>query len=70
VIPKTSSGVFNSTSIEYVLRNLGVRYLIIAGTSPTSASTWRFATRPTAASSSRASPMRVRRTRRSATTAR
>ncbi|MBP0495932.1 isochorismatase family cysteine hydrolase [Roseomonas indoligenes] len=31
VLPKTSSGVFNSTNIDYVLRNLGVRYLIIAG---------------------------------------
>ena len=31
VLPKTSSGVFNSTSIDYVLRNLGIRYLIIAG---------------------------------------
>lgn len=31
VLPKTSSGVFNSTSIDYVLRNLDTRYLIIAG---------------------------------------
>ena len=31
VVPKTSSGVFNSTNIDYVLRNLGVRYLIVAG---------------------------------------
>jgi ureidoacrylate peracid hydrolase len=31
VIPKTSSGVFNSTNMEYVLRNLGVEYLICAG---------------------------------------
>ena len=31
VLPKTSSGVFNSTSIDYVLRNLGVRFLIVAG---------------------------------------
>lgn len=31
MIPKTSSGVFNSTNIDYVLRNLGVRYLIISG---------------------------------------
>ncbi len=31
VLPKTSSGVFNSTNIDYVLRNLGVRQLIIAG---------------------------------------
>ncbi len=31
VIPKTSSGVFNSTNIDYLLRNLGIRYLVIAG---------------------------------------
>jgi ureidoacrylate peracid hydrolase len=31
VFPKTSSSVFISTNIDYVLRNLGVRYLIIAG---------------------------------------
>jgi len=31
VLPKTSSGVFNSTAIDYVLRNLGTRYLVIAG---------------------------------------
>lgn len=31
VLPKTSSGVFNSTNIDYVLRNLNTRYLIIAG---------------------------------------
>jgi nicotinamidase-related amidase len=31
VLPKTSSGVFNSTNIDYVLRNLGCRNLIIAG---------------------------------------
>lgn len=31
VLPKTSSGVFNSTNIDYVLRNLGVKYLIVAG---------------------------------------
>ncbi|MBE9605805.1 cysteine hydrolase [Acetobacteraceae bacterium H6797] len=31
VLPKTSSGVFNSTNIDYVLRNLGIRYLVIAG---------------------------------------
>jgi len=31
VLPKTSSGVFNSTSIDYVLRNLGARFLIVAG---------------------------------------
>jgi ureidoacrylate peracid hydrolase len=31
VIPKTSSSVFISTNIDYVLRNLGVRSLILAG---------------------------------------
>lgn len=31
MLPKTSSGVFNSTSIDYVLKNLGVRYLIVVG---------------------------------------
>ncbi len=31
LIPKTSSGVFNSTNIDYVLRNLGIRYLVITG---------------------------------------
>lgn len=31
VLPKTSSGVFISTNIDYVLRNLGIRYLIVAG---------------------------------------
>ncbi|WP_342361485.1 isochorismatase family cysteine hydrolase [Terrarubrum flagellatum] len=31
VLPKTSSGVFNSTNIDYVLRNLGVQHLMIVG---------------------------------------
>jgi ureidoacrylate peracid hydrolase len=31
VLPKTSSSVFISTNIDYVLRNLGVRYLIVCG---------------------------------------
>lgn len=31
VLPKTSSGVFNSTCIDYVLRNLGIRHLVVAG---------------------------------------
>lgn len=31
VLPKTSSGVFNSTAIDYVLRNLGVKRLVICG---------------------------------------
>lgn len=31
VLPKTSSGVFNSTAIDYVLRNMGIARLIVAG---------------------------------------
>src|SRR5262249_12140916 len=31
VLAKSASGVFNATSIEYVPRNLGVEYLVIAG---------------------------------------
>jgi ureidoacrylate peracid hydrolase len=31
VIPKTASGIFNATNIEYVLRNLGIGYLVIYG---------------------------------------
>lgn len=31
IIPKTSSGVFNSTNIDYVLRNLGIEFLVIYG---------------------------------------
>lgn len=31
MLPKTSSGVFNSTTIDYLLKNLGIRYLIVAG---------------------------------------
>lgn len=31
ILPKTSSSVFISTNLDYVLRNLGVRSLIIAG---------------------------------------
>src|ERR1700759_1530857 len=31
VLPKTSSSVFISTNIDYVLRNLGVRQLIVSG---------------------------------------
>ena len=31
VIPKTSSSVFNSTNCEYVLRNLGIEYLVVMG---------------------------------------
>jgi ureidoacrylate peracid hydrolase len=31
VIPKTSSSVFISTNIDFILRNLGVRFLIMSG---------------------------------------
>ena len=31
LLPKTSSGVFNSTNIHYLLRNLGIQYLVVAG---------------------------------------
>jgi nicotinamidase-related amidase len=31
VLPKTSSGLFNSTNADYVLRNLDTRFLVIAG---------------------------------------
>jgi len=31
VIPKTASGIFNATNIDYVLRNLGIEYLVIYG---------------------------------------
>lgn len=31
VLPKSSSGVFNSTAIDYVLRNLGTKTLVVAG---------------------------------------
>lgn len=31
VLPKTSSGVFNSTNIDYVLRNLGTENVIVTG---------------------------------------
>lgn len=31
VLPKTSSGVFNSTVLDYVLRNCGISMLIVAG---------------------------------------
>ena len=31
VLPKTASGVFNSTSIEYVLRNIGIERLAVVG---------------------------------------
>lgn len=30
-IPKTASGIFNCTNIEYVLRNLGIEYLVMYG---------------------------------------
>ena len=31
LLPKTSSGVFNSTNIDYLLRNLGIETLILTG---------------------------------------
>lgn len=31
VLPKTSSGVFNSTTLDYVLRNLGVENVVVVG---------------------------------------
>ena len=31
VLPKTSSGVFNSTNIEYLLHNLGIEFLVVFG---------------------------------------
>ena len=31
VLPKTSSGVFNSTNVEYLLRNIGIDTLVITG---------------------------------------
>ena len=31
VIPKTSSSLYNSTNFEYVLRNLGVEYVVVMG---------------------------------------
>jgi len=31
LLPKTSSGVFNSTNIEYLLRNIGIETLVVTG---------------------------------------
>src|SRR5690606_7235990 len=31
LLPKTSSGGFNSTALDYVLRNLGIRNVVVAG---------------------------------------
>jgi nicotinamidase-related amidase len=31
VLPKTSSGVFNSTNLDYVLRNIGIENVIVTG---------------------------------------
>jgi nicotinamidase-related amidase len=31
LIPKTASGIFNATNIDYVLRNLGVEFLLVYG---------------------------------------
>ncbi len=33
VVPKTSSGIFNSTNIDYILRSLGIQYLVVYGVS-------------------------------------
>ena len=31
VIPKTSSSLFNSTNIDYLLRNIGIEDLVVTG---------------------------------------
>ena len=31
LIPKTSSSIFNSTNVEYVLRSLGIEYILVMG---------------------------------------
>ena len=31
MLPKTSSNVFVSTNIDYILRNLGTKYLVVSG---------------------------------------
>lgn len=31
MLPKTSSGIFNSTNVDYLLKNLGIRYLVVVG---------------------------------------
>ncbi|MCL6706308.1 cysteine hydrolase [Pseudomonas sp. R2.Fl] len=31
MLPKSSSGVFNSTNIDYLLKNLDIRYLVVLG---------------------------------------
>ncbi len=31
LLPKTSSGVFNSTNIDYLLKNLGIKQLVVCG---------------------------------------
>lgn len=31
LLPKTSSGVFNSTALDYLLRNLGIRNVVVTG---------------------------------------
>ena len=31
LLPKTSSGVFNSTNIDYLLKNLGIHHLVVVG---------------------------------------
>ena len=31
MLPKTSSGIFNSTNVDYLLKNLDIRYLVVVG---------------------------------------
>lgn len=31
LLPKSSSGVFNSTNLDYLLKNIGIRHLLVAG---------------------------------------
>ena len=31
ILPKTSSGVFNSTNLDYLLRNMNIHFLVVAG---------------------------------------
>ena len=59
VLPKTSSGVFNSTNIDYVLRNLGVRALIVSGCVTDQCVDMAVPTRPTKAILSRSWTMRA-----------
>ena len=31
MLPKTSSGIFNSTNVDYLLKNLGIHHLVVVG---------------------------------------